>query len=114
MGPPLTFNRQAEGVEDVPFPLVEGTLQRLLAAAQVHIVHPAAVQFLEGDLACPVDSFHNPHELIGLIQCHFRIVRLLYIKLKRSGCKVIVFVCFLLTPALKLSLNLLFCSYINT
>ena len=74
----FAFYRQAKGVEDIPLPLVEGTLQHLLASAQIHIVHPAAVQFLEGNLVCPIDGLHNPHELVGLIQCHTCILHLMF------------------------------------
>ena len=72
----FAFYRQAKGVEDIP--LVEGTLQHLLASAQIHIVHPAAVQFLEGNLMHSIDGLHNPHELVGLIQCHTCILHLMF------------------------------------
>lgn len=39
--------RQSEGVEDIPLPLMESALQHLLTTAQIYIIHPAAVQFLE-------------------------------------------------------------------
>ena len=63
----FAFDREAEGVEDIPLPFVESALQHLLATAQVLIIHPEAIQLVKGNLSGTVDGFHNPYEFIGLI-----------------------------------------------
>lgn len=52
------------GIKDAPLPFVESAFLLLESSAQVGIIHPLLIKFLERYLSCFVDCINNPHQPI--------------------------------------------------